>query len=278
MRNAFFDSLRGFSMGSTVIAVLIGGLSAALIATLVTRAVAGQRAIIDRDEMSEFSVFVKGLLTRDAVCNSSLLDKTFLPGGKTDLELAVPYGKKSGPIGKGFTFAGDKLSVAELSIEDRGDAPIPMTLRLASSRTPVPLNRHMARVKLQLSHADGSTYRSRFFDLPLLVDSRNQIKACNNEFTVSDACQAMGFEWNNETSPPTCVPKNVCVTGGTYKVISAGLFGRGGCGLSNPATGACRCPAGFTDTIAGAADVAMFCGRFCFLTFNLVHQCLRCPQ
>lgn len=264
-------------MGGTLIAIVVGGISAALIATLVTRAVEGQRAIIDRDEMSEFSVFVKGLLTNDAVCNSTLTDRSFVTGGKTDLSLNVPYGRKKGPIAKGFTFAGDQLTVTELSIEDKGDEPFPISWRAPGARQTVAMKRYMARVKLQLSNVNGTDYRARYFDFPVVVDATGAIKACNNTFTVSDACQAMGFEWDTSTSPPTCKPKNACMAGGTYKVISSGLFGSGGCGLANPATGACRCPAGFTDTISGAADVGMFCGRFCFLTFNLIHQCLRCP-
>lgn len=277
LRNAFFLGKSGFSLLGTLVAVVIGGALAAVIATVVSDAVEGQRVILERDEMSDFSQFVKGLLSSDSLCNTALRDQHFLVKDKTDLVLAVPFQDLKGPIEKAFTFGRDKLVVNELTIEDVGDAPVPMNINLAGSGT-VLLNRHTARVKLMIGQVGGTVSRTRYFELPILVDpSTGKIKSCNNDFSIADACLALGFEWDTKSSPAVCKPKNACMAGGIYKVISGGLFSPGGCGIANPATGKCSCPPGFTDMIAGAADLVAACGRLCFLSYNLIHQCLRCP-
>ncbi|NJL24337.1 MAG: hypothetical protein HC902_03610 [Calothrix sp. SM1_5_4] len=231
-------------MVGTLVAVAIGGIVASLVATVISDAVKGQRAIIDRDEMSEFALFVKGLLTTDSTCNSLVAGKQFSPGGSTNVSFGpVGYGDNpSAVLQEGFKFSRDTLTVRRLTIEDKGLAPVGFTVPLvdpvSGAVNQVAVNRYVARVRLSVSHINETIYRDRFFEFPVLVDSTNAIRACNNELNVADACQALGFIWDTSGPTPVCVPQGACLSGGSY-ATGPGAY-------VNPATGGYSCPSGFT--------------------------------
>ncbi len=260
-------------MVSTLIAVAIGAIVAALVAQVITEAVGGQRAIIDRDEMSEFTLYVKSVLTNDPSCIRSLRGLTFpVTPGETEFEIGGGYQDLVAPIKKDFEFAAKKLIVSKLAISNKGLDPVAMNASVtdaAGTVTVQPVTRYMARIQLDLKHINGSGYRPRYFEIPVHVDAANRIVSCNNEFNISDACDALGFEYNPAAAPgePLCQPSKACMSGGSY-----------GCGYTNPATGGFSCPAGFTEYAAGAHNIgAVSCGKWCCRpTHCPTFHCLKC--
>jgi len=278
-----FHSQKGFSLIGTLVAVAIGGIVAALITTVISEAVRGQRNIVDRDEMSEFSLFIKNVLTTDATCTAVLNGKPFTVGGKTNLDLNIGYGNQpAAVINKGFVFANDSLEIEELSIEDRSPNTVQFRVGIdqGGTITDVTVRRHLARVKLQLKNkATGAMYRPRYFEFPLLHNpTGKRIEMCNNEVNIGDACQAMGFRWETNTIPPRCVMTNACLYGGAYTQTSSG-----GC-VANPATGACSCPAGpgtnYQPVASGSVNIQRTaCVKGCdSFRYDVVYQCFWCPQ
>lgn len=261
---------RGFSLVGTLLSVVVGAVLAALLATAVNAYIKSRRVSREHNDLADFYHAVKMLLMTDASCQALLSGLPFSPVFESQLRLAAGYGENPrGPIGKGFKFSGGKMSVDEFTLTDKGIPPVSFDL-LGKSVT-----RYMARVKLKVMSSDGTDYSARFFELPVLVDSTtHKIKTCNNEFNIGDACEALGFKWESTTS--TCQPSSACLTGGTYIVAAGGLFGDAGCKIANPATRSCTCPQGYSDVPSGSVDVAQHCGRYCFSTYNTVHQCLRC--
>lgn len=250
----------------------IGAIVAALVAQVITEAVKGQRAIIDRDEMSEFTLFVKGLLTNDSSCIRSLRGLPFPLAGENEFAINEGYQDLPGPIQRDFEFAARKLRITKLSITNKGLDPVAMNASVTDSggvTTVQPVTRYMARIQLTLNHINGTGYRSRYFEIPVHVGATGAIVSCNNEFNVSDACDALGFEFNPAAAPgdPLCTPGRACMSGGSY-----------GCGYNNPATGGQSCPAGFTAYPAGAQNIfARSCGKYCcFSTHCQVFHCLNC--
>jgi hypothetical protein len=266
-----------------MVAVLIGAIVAALLTTVITQAVRGKRSLADRDDVSEFTTFVKTVLTTDSTCTAALNGRAFTPGGKKDLELNVGYGNQpDAEIKKGFTFAGDDIEVSELSIEDRTPKTVQFTIGIERSgkMREVQVRRHLARIKLQLSSkATGAAHRARYIEVPVLYNvAEKQIEMCNNELNVGDACQALGFRWDTSASPPRCVMANSCLYGGAYTLTSSG-----GC-VANPATGACTCPSGpgtkYQAVASGSVNVQRTgCFKGCDpFQYDMVYQCFWCPQ
>ncbi len=278
----FFRSHFGFSLVGTLVAVAIGGIVASLVTTVITEAVRGQRNIVDRDEMSEFTLFVKNVLTTDATCTAVLNHKPFKVGGKRELEMNIGYASQpSAVVKKGFTFAGGALEVDELSIEDRSPNTVQFKIGIDQGGTiqEVTVRRHLARVKLSLKNtATGAGYRPRYFEFPLLYNTAsNTIEMCNNEVNIGDACQAMGFRWDTSTSPPKCTTASACMYGGAFTQTSGG-----GC-VANPATGACSCPTGagtnYQAVAAGSVNIQRSgCFKGCDpFRYDVVYQCFWCP-
>jgi len=285
-RNGFFLSNQGFSLTGTLIAVAIGAIVASLVASVITEAVKGQRSLIDRDEMSEFSLYIKNLLANDATCLKVLrgVDFPLATGSETNLSFNEGYQDRTGPIQEGFTFSGkDTLRVVRLRMRDKGIPPLTMNAAVtdaAGVTTVQSVRRVMAQIILQLDHKTpgqlnaagqigSSGYRPRYFEIPVHIDATNKVVSCVNEFNISDACDAMGFRYNpNATTPDTlCQPDRACFSGGSYGPTV------------NPATGGYSCPDGFTAYKAGAYNIrARSCGKYCcFPTYQTMFHCLRCP-
>lgn len=274
-KKGFLSSSQGFSLVSTLVAVAIGGIVASLIATVISDAVRGQRSIIDRDEMSEFALFVKSLVTTDSTCAATLKDISFTPGGSNEISLPVDYAGQPGPIGAGFKFAAGALSVQHLTLEDKGLPPVGFSIPTAAG--PVTVQRYVARLKLQLAHINGTGYRARYFEFPVLVDGAHKIRMCNNELNIADACQALGFVWDTSTTPATCKPSGACQTAGTYTTGPGSLFAPGACTVANPVTTDCSCPTGYTGVASGTVNIKQSCHKGCDgFTYNTVYQCFRC--
>lgn len=267
-----FLSQNGFSFAGTLISVVVGASLAILLATAVNTYLKNRRVVRERSELSEFYRSVKSLLTVDSSCQALFQGLSFSPIGEHPLELKAGFGENpKGPLKVGFRFNKGTMSIAEFMLMDKGIPPISFELQGQS------VTRYMARVKLQVTANDGTLFQARFFEFPVLIDrSTHIIKTCNNEFNIGDACEALGFRWDPSTS--RCVPATACLSGGAYTVSPGGLFNEAGCKIANPATLSCRCPAGYTDLPAGTVDLNAHCGRYCFSTYNTVHQCLRCPQ
>lgn len=279
-RRPFFHSRGGFSFLGTLVAVAIGSLIAVLVATLIREAARGQRSLADRDEMSEFVIFVKNTLASDASCSTALNGKPFKSGGRADLELDIGYGAEGkGKVKKGFTFAEDSLVVDELSIEDRTPKATTFNISLTDGKgrdRDVKVERHLARIKLQLANASGGEpYRPRYFEIPVLINAESgDIEMCNNQINVGDACQALGFRWDTTTIPPSCQAASTCLFGGAYTSTSSG-----GC-VANPSTGGCNCPEGYTPVLAGSVNIQrLICAKGCDnFQYDSVFQCFRCPR
>ena len=278
----FFRSTKGYSLIGTLVAVAIGGIVAALVTTVITEAVRGQRNIVDRDELTEFTLFIKNVLTTDATCTAVLNRKPFEVGGKRELEMNIGYGDQpDATVKNGFTFANGALEVEELSIEDRSPNTVQFKIGIdqGGSIKEVTVRRHLARVKLQLKNkATGAGYRPRYFEFPLLFNTLNKtVEMCNNEVNIGDACQAMGFRWDTSTSPPKCTMTNACLYGGAFTQTSGG-----GC-VANPATGSCTCPTGggvsYQAVAAGSVNIQRSgCFKGCDpFRYDVVYQCFSCP-
>lgn len=283
-RSSFLSSIRGFSLAGTLVAVGIGGVVAALTATLISEAVRGKRSVADRDEMSEFTLFVKNVLNTDSTCSAVLSKKPFPVGASADLEIPMGFGDQpSAVIKKGFTFASGLLEVDELTIEDRSPAKSTVQFRIgiddgAGNVKEQTVRRHLARVKLTVKNqSTGADYRSRYFEFPVLVNKATKtIELCNNEVNIGDACQAMGFRWDATVQPPQCVMTNTCLYGGAYTSRRNGTCGTAD---QNPATAACSCPTGYTQVTAGSVNIANVCVKGCDrLNYDTVVQCFLCPN
>lgn len=268
-RRFFLTDPSGFSLLSTLVALAIGGVIAYLLTHAINEAVRSQRGVTDRDEITEFTLYVKNILTTDATC-SAVLGKTEFPvGGKSALKLNVGYGDMTDAVlEKGFAFKDGAYEIEELSIEDRTSDPVQF---LAGDQ---PVRRHLARVKLQLkSPGAEAAFRPRFFEFPVLVSGKGRIESCNNEINVGDACQALGFRWDTSVTPPACVVASSCLFGGTYTSTSSG-----GC-VANPSTGACSCPPGYSAVNAGSVNIQRtVCTKGCDnFSYDSVYQCFKCP-
>lgn len=266
----------------TLVAILIGGIVAALITTVIGEAVRGQRSVADRDEASEFSLFIKNVLLSDASCTSVLNGKAFKPSGKVELELAIGYGHQpDAVVKKGFSTEG--LEVSELTLEDRSPKAVQFRIGVDQGNgkvSEVTVRRHLARVKLQFKNrATGALERARYFEFPLLFNVKTErIEMCNNDVNIGDACQALGFRWESSTIPPRCVMANSCLYGGAYTQTSTGAC------IANPATGACSCPSGpgtnYQPVATGSVNVQRTaCVKGCDpFRYDVVYQCFWCPQ
>lgn len=285
-RRSFLNSHDGFSFIGTLVAIAIGGLIAVLVATLIREAARGQRSLADRDEMSEFVLFVKNMLSSDASCTAALSGKPFRNGGREDLELEIGYladktakTETKAKVKKGFTFAEDSLVIEELSIEDRTPKATTFNISMTDGNgrdKDIKVERHLARIKLQLANASGGDpYRPRYFEIPVLVNADSgTIEMCNNQINIGDACQALGFRWDTSTIPPTCQAASTCLFGGAYTSTSSG-----GC-VANPSTGSCNCPEGYTPVLAGSVNIQrLICAKGCDnFQYDSVFQCFRCPR
>lgn len=279
-RSYFFD--QGFSLAGTLLAVVVGGIVAALTATVINEAVRGQRNIVDRDEMSEFALYIKNALNTDVTCSAILNGKKLGTGKVRDLELAVGYGNQpAAVIKKGFSFADDKLQVEEFTIEDRSSNTVQFKIGLddgAGHVTEQTVRRQLARVKLTVkNNSSGTDFRSRFFEVPVLVKTSDQtIEMCNNEVNIGDACQAMGFRWDSTLTPAQCVPSNACLYGGAYTSRRDGTCSAAD---QNPATSTCSCPGGYSEVTAGSVNISNVCVKGCDrLNYDTVVQCFLCPK
>lgn len=285
VRKRFLVSQAGFSLVGTLVAVAIGGIVAALVATVISDSVRGQRAIIDRDEASEFTLFVKNLLMSDTSCNQIMVGKTLAPAGAALLDLpSIGYANQPPTtIGNGYRFSNDTLQIEDFTFENTTTAPVQLKVTLeqpAGSGNYVNrlVRRHMVRVKLAVANVAVRTfYRPRFFEFPVLVNASNEIEACNNEVNAGDACQSMGFRWDTGSNPPVCIPDTACVYGGHYRLDSTG-----DCVDAHDVTGTCACPAGYDNVEVGATNISAEsdpCSKRCD-TIRLFHyttvQCFKC--
>jgi hypothetical protein len=268
----------------TLIAIAVGGIVAALVMTVISETVKGQRAILDRDEAGEFSQYVRGILTSDSMCTKFLSGLSIESKKEADLILkGAGYGdQQEADIGKGFKFSG--LELKELTYKRASENPVSMRVTLESphgSKNYVNriYRRFLVSVKMGIGGSEASAfYRPRFFDVPVFVDSDGKIEACNNEVSPADSCQAMGYRWDTASSPPSCVPDTACVFGGAYVITSAGS-----CKAPHVITETCQCPAGFKPLQTGAINVNMsdtVCKKGCddrVLSHDTVVQCYKCP-
>jgi hypothetical protein len=243
-RRSFFSN-QGFSIVGTLVALSVGAVIAYLLTHLINEAVRSQRGVMDRDEITEFTLFVKNVLTTDATCSAILAKTPFPVGGRAPLKLPFGYRDRTDAVfEKGFTFNDGAYEIEEFSIEDRSPKPVQF------SSGDITVRRHLARVKLQLkSSGSESPFRPRYFEFPVLVNSSGTIEMCNNDIHIGDACQALGFRWDTSVTPPACVVASSCLFGGSYTSTSSG-----GCN-ANPSTGACSCPAGYVAVNSGSVNI-----------------------
>lgn len=263
-------------------AIVIGAIVAAITATLINEAVRGKRQLTDRDEVSDFTTYVRNILTTDSTCTAVLNQAPFPVGGEGELEMQIGYADQpTAKIKKGFTFADGSLEVEELTIEDRTAKGSAAQFKIGigdgtGKVTEKSVRRHMARLKLSVKSGDTNV-RTRFFEIPVLVNTATKkIESCNNEVNVGDACQAMGFRWDATLTPPQCVPSHSCLYGGAYTSRRNGT-----CGVAdqNPATSACSCPSGYTPVTAGSVNISTNCAKGCdTLNYDTVVQCFLCPN
>ena len=276
----------GFSILSTLVALALGSGLAALTVFVVSKVVGAQRSVLDRDEVSEFSLFVKNVINADVTCGNVLRGRTFSPDRELDLELPLGFGDVPGPMRgdlgdqPGFTLPGGLVHVKALKLRDKGVKPLKFSIPVTNDRgvvETVNVERYLAQIQLELAHANGDLYRPRFVEVPVLVNAAGEIAACNNQLNLGDACQAMGLKLDAATQPPTCVPNNSCFVGGTF-VFSTRNGSHTSCATPNPLTGGCACPEGFADSGMGLTGFSGSCGKFgCVYDYNEVHQCYRCP-
>lgn len=283
-RNRFLNNSLGFNLLGTVLAIAVGGIVAALVMTVISETVKGQRAILDRDEAGEFSQYLRGILSSDSVCSKFLNGLSVENAKETELVLrGAGYGdQQDTDIKKGFKFSG--LELQEFTYKRHSDNPVSIRVTLESPRgSKIYVNRVVRRllvqVKMGLASSEASAlYRPRFFEVPVFVDGEGKIEACNNDVSAADACQSMGYRWDTGSSPPTCVPDTACVFGGAYVVTSAGS-----CKAAHAITETCQCPAGYKTLQTGAINIDMSsttCKKGCddrVLQHDTVVQCYKCP-
>lgn len=279
-------SPKGFTFFSTILALALGAGFAALTVFVISRVVGAQRSVLDRDEVSEFSLFLKNVLNADATCANVLRKHAFASGGEVDLELPVGYGGAEGAVrgdandATGFALPGGMVRVHALKLRDKGVAPVKFTIPVPDDQGVVQMvnvGRYLAQVRLEMVHANGDAYRPRFIEVPILINDAGRVEACNNQLSLGDACLALGFRLDASTQPPTCVPNNSCLVGGSFT-----FFTRNGahvsCASPNPLTKTCACPEGFADSGMGLTGFSGTCGKFgCVYDYKEVHQCYRCP-
>ena len=279
-------SRTGFTFLSTLVALSLGAAVAGVTVFVISRLVGAQRSVLDRDEVSEFSLFLKNVLNADATCANVLRHHAFKPEGEVDLSLPVGYGGVEGPIRgdaddqPGFSLPGGMVHVKALKLRDKGVAPVKFTIPTPDDHGVVQMvnvSRYLAQIRLEMVHANGDAYRARFVEVPVLINEHGEIEACNNQLSLGDACLALGFRLDASTQPPTCVPSNSCLVGGSFT-----YFTRNGahvsCASPNPMTKTCACPEGFADSGLGLTGFSGSCGKFgCVYDYREVHQCYRCP-
>ncbi|MGE4133334.1 MAG: hypothetical protein AB7F86_16950 [Bdellovibrionales bacterium] len=280
-RRPIFRQTQGFSLLGTLVAISVGALIAVLLATVIREAVRGQRLVSDRDEMSDFSTYLRGLLSADSTCSSILNGKPFKPGGEVPLELEVGYrDQASANLKKGFEFADGSIVIDDLTIQDQSPSTVDFRVGVSNGKAirEVRVRRHLARIKLQLRNAGSSTaFRSRFFEVPVLINLESEkIESCNNEVSIADACLALGHKWDFTTNPPQCVLADSCLYGGAYTARRDGTCRPNDV---NPATRDCSCPTGFTPVSAGSVNLLGNCSKGCdSILYDTVIQCFQCPS
>jgi Prokaryotic N-terminal methylation motif len=274
-KRGILDCSQGFSLVSTLVAVAIGSIVAMLVATVVSDAVKSQRSIINRDEMSEFALFVKDQLMTDQTCEAWLGGQSFTPNPTMsksilpqEFVINAPGGygdNTTEKIKQGFKFSLGSIEVKSLTIADKGIKSVPVNIDGKNTE------RFVARVALTMVNNSGQGYRTRFFEVPVLVDiDTKTVYKCNAELNLSDACEALGFTFDKSTN--TCAAdKDACLNGGTFIDGSQGS----GKDVINPATGGLSCPATFTQTLAGAINITSS-KKSSTLHYDKVFQCLKC--
>ena len=280
IRQACFSN-RGFNIVGTLLAIAIGGIVAALVALVVSRAVRSQHNLPERDDLNEFSTFIKGVLKTDSTCSSALHGQAFKPGGQAELQLNVGYANATASSLKaGSVISRDNLQIESIRIEDRSPNTIGFKVEIADADGKariVTVRRHLARVMIRMKNDKSSEpYKPFSFEFPILYNvSEKKIEMCNNEINIGDACQAMGFRWDATSIPPQCVTTNSCMYGGAYTLKS-----NGACAAQdqNPATQACSCPVGYTAVSAGSVNLISNCAKGCdSVSYDSVIQCFKCP-
>lgn len=271
----------GVSLLGVTVAIAAGALFGILLIKTVTSAVEGQRLNVENDDAGEFSAFLRTAFMNDSTCTAALAGQDFALDKPSELQLSMSYADLPGKIGPGFRFANGAWEIKSITIESTEVPAVTFSLPERDSQgrlNVLNVQRRLGRVRLSMHDLKRGGVRDRFFDVPILIyTDRWKIRNCNNQITLVDACQALGLTWDTTTDPPSCNQGGTCVSGGTYTEGPAGLFMNATCVASNPATGACTCPAGFTDVPVGSVNIARVCLKRCDpLTYQTVHQCFRC--
>jgi hypothetical protein len=281
-----------------MVAIAIGAIVAVLVATVMSEAVKGQRSIVDRDEASEFSLYIKNLLVNDDSCRSRLVPTYPTPTlalpatGKADLNLGqIDYGDASlkplaadKELKAGFKFSRDVLVVHELSLENATvGTPADFNIPVGNPGVETHVTRRMARVKLQLIRQNQTQsanpsnvggYRARYFEFPVLVNDAGLIVDCNNEIQKGDACQAMGFKYDPATNQ--CIPDAACQVVGYFRRNNGGS-----CDAANSLYPNCQCPTNTQPVFAGAVELNQIrcrkSPRCDLIRYDSVYLCMRCP-
>lgn len=125
------------------------------------------------------------------------------------------------------------------------------------------------------------------FNVPVLVNSENQVEFCGDEKTIAETCTSLRGTFDPATG--LCVLKETCMAYGSYTVLSCypeftGVACDNSRGVSqvNPLTGTLGCPGGSTATATGADNwnIQRDCGKKCTADINHTigyFSCLKCP-
>lgn len=132
---------------------------------------------------------------------------------------------------------------------------------------------------------------SYYYSVPVLVNSSNEVRACDEQRSLSEACTAMQGNWvpaptADDPGAGTCQLTNTCKLKGTYQILSCSPS-RYGCqtinGTSrvNSQTGSYSCPTNSTpeDTGRFSWTHEASCGKKCTATITNTmrwYSCMDC--
>ena len=271
----------------TLAALFVGATLAALTVYVLTRVIGAQRSVLDRDEVSEFSLFVKNVLNADVTCGNVLRGHAFEPGGEIDLSLPLSYGGVDGPLKgdakdqSGFSLPGGLVHVKRLSLRDKGAKPIKFSVPIPNAEGVVEMvsvDRYLSQIKLELSHANGDAYRARFIEVPVLVNARGEIAACNNQTQPRRRLLGAGASGSTPrpSRRPACPARRASSAAASPTRCATGRTPVARRRIRSPTRA--PAPEGFTDSGLGITGLTGGCGKFgCVYDYNEVHQCYRCP-
>jgi prepilin-type N-terminal cleavage/methylation domain-containing protein len=254
---------RGFTVTEMLVAVAIGGVAMAAIASGLTAAVNMRQRSDQKTETSLLSDRLTAVLSNKEKCTAQLSPVAYDPDTETPITID---GMSEGMM------VSSSVRLKEMKL-----LPTPPAARFKVNDG---LYRHLTYVRyVTESMVNGVAVTSRPRTIPLRVavsTATGRIETCKTELSQEDICLASGGTYDASAGTPDalrCKPRGHCQYAGSYTTAPIGIGGFGNRAMN----GAQACPADYTTQRAGSVALATSCGKNCATTTSYpVFNCVRC--